>query len=181
MTAPVSWLEGLGSRNILNYGLMLNQPIHYFSLNLAQRMMRAIPATDTTENPMSKTANIALARRLYDSGAAPEVTREVMAADLVWDISPGFPHGGVYHGYESTMKDFFGQVMPLFASWSSEAKEYYGDDDNHVFVVGEYHGVTKDGKKADVRFIHLWTVRDGKLAALKQAADSHIVQHALGN
>ncbi|WP_049620617.1 nuclear transport factor 2 family protein [Frateuria defendens] len=128
---------------------------------------------------MSKADNIALARRLYDSGAAPDVTREILAPDLVWDITPGFPRGGVYHGYDSTMKDFFGQFVPLFASWSTQAQAFYGDDENHVFVTGQYHGVTKSGKKADVRFIHLWTVRDGKLAALEQVADSHLVQQAL--
>ncbi|SDW61757.1 hypothetical protein SAMN05444064_105106 [Pseudomonas syringae] len=130
---------------------------------------------------MSKVENIALARRLYESGASPEVTAKVMAADIVWDITPGFPQGGLYHGYDSTVKDFFGQFVPLFASWGSEAQEYYADDENHVFVVGMYHGVTKDGKKVDVRFMHLWTVRDGQLAALKQTADSYVVQHALGN
>jgi len=132
------------------------------------------------ETAMSKADNIPLARKLYDSGAAPEVAREVLAPDLVWDITPGFPFGGVYQGLESTFKDFFAKLVPLFATWGTEAMEYYGDEENHVFVVGQYHGVTKDGKKADVRFIHLWTVRDGRLAALKQAADSHVVQQALG-
>jgi ketosteroid isomerase-like protein len=130
---------------------------------------------------MSKSDNIALARRLYDSGAAPDVAREVLAQDLVWDITPGFPFGGVYQGLDSTLNDFFAELAPLFTEWGTEAKEYYGDEDNHVFVVGQYHGVTKNGKRADVRFIHLWTVRDGKLAALTQAADSHIIQQALVN
>ncbi|KVC45591.1 hypothetical protein WS58_13550 [Burkholderia pseudomultivorans] len=130
---------------------------------------------------MSRNENIDLVRRIYGSGAAPEVTRELMAPDLVWDITPGFPLGGVYHGYEKTVTDFFGRLISLFASWSTDAQTYYGDDDNHVFVVGEYHGVTKTGHSADVRFIHVWTVRDGKLAALKQVADSHVVQRALGN
>ena len=130
---------------------------------------------------MAKAENIALARRLYDAGPSPEIMRELFAPDIVWDITPGFPHGGTYHGYDSTRADFFGRFGPLFASWSTEARDYYGDDENHVFVFGEYHGVTKIGKKIDVRFIHLWTVRDGKFAALTQSADSHVVQHALGN
>ncbi|MFD7933652.1 nuclear transport factor 2 family protein [Streptomyces sp. NPDC059755] len=55
----------------------------------------------------------------------------------------------------------------------------YADDEGHVFVVGHYHAETKTGDKADVRFIHLWTVRDGKAVSMRQAADSHVLQEAL--
>jgi ketosteroid isomerase-like protein len=130
---------------------------------------------------MSTEENIAIARRVYESSNLPAVAHEVFAADIVWDITPGFPLGGVYQGLDSTLKDFFGQFSPLFSSWNTEALDYYGDDKNHVFVFGEYHGVTKEGKKVDIRFIHIWTVRDGKLAALQQVADSYVLQHAFGN
>ncbi|WP_330276161.1 nuclear transport factor 2 family protein [Lentzea sp. NBC_00516] len=128
---------------------------------------------------MPEPATIALARRLYDSNADPAVTKEIMSPDIVWDITPGFPFGGVYRGYHSMMNDFFGSLLPGFESFSARAEEYYATDDDHVFVVGHYHGETKAGKTADARFIHLWTVRDGKLAHLLQAADSHVLQEAL--
>ncbi len=128
---------------------------------------------------MPESPNITLARRLYDSNADPAVTKEIMTPDLVWDITPGFPFGGVYHGYDSMLNDFFGSLLPSFESFGAKAEEYFATDDDHVFVFGHYHGVTKAGKAADARFIHLWTVRDGKLAHLRQAADSHVLQHAL--
>ena len=128
---------------------------------------------------MSDSPNIALVRRLYDSGMAPEVTAEIISPDLVWDITPGFPHSGVYHGWDSVGRDFFGRMMPDFESYSAGAEEFFADDENHVFVYGHYHAITKSGEKADVRFIHLWTVRDGKLVHLRQAADSHVLQQAL--
>ncbi len=77
------------------------------------------------------------------------------------------------------LNDFFGSLLPSFESFGAKAEEYYATDDDHVFVFGHYHGVTKAGKTADARFIHLWTVRDGKLAHLRQAADSHVLQQAL--
>lgn len=43
-------------------------------------------------------------------------------------------------------------------------EEYYTDDTDHVFAFGHHHSETKTGKSVDVRFSHLWTVRDGKLA-----------------
>lgn len=45
---------------------------------------------------MSDSPNLALVRRLYDSGMAPDVVAEVIDPDIVWDITPGFPYGGVY-------------------------------------------------------------------------------------
>ena len=57
---------------------------------------------------MSDSPNLALIRRLYESRMAPEVTAEIMAPDLVWDITPGFPNSGVYHGWDSVPNDFFG-------------------------------------------------------------------------
>lgn len=128
---------------------------------------------------MSESSNIALARRLYDSNADPAVTKEIMAPDIVWDITPGFPFGGIYLGYDSMLNDFFGSLLPGFESFSAKAEKYYATDDDHVFVLGHYHGETKTGETADARFIHLWTVRDGKLAHLRQAADSHVLQQAL--
>jgi hypothetical protein len=128
---------------------------------------------------MPESPNVTLARRLYDSNADPAVTKEIMAPDLVWDITPGFPFGGLYHGYDSMMNDFFGSLLPLFTSFGAKAEEYHASGDDRVFVSGHYHGVTRAGETVDARFIHLWTVRDGKLARLWQAADSHVLQQAL--
>jgi len=42
---------------------------------------------------------------------APDVVAEIIADDLVWDITPGAPFGGVYHGWDSASNDFFGRSM----------------------------------------------------------------------
>ncbi|MEU6381633.1 nuclear transport factor 2 family protein [Streptomyces sp. NPDC046909] len=128
---------------------------------------------------MSDSPNVALIRRVYESGMAPEVTAEVFADDLVWDITPGFPYGGVYHTWASAGQDFFGRLAPSFEAFGAVPEEYFGDDDGHVFVSGHYHGKSKTGEEFDARFIHFWTIRDGKAVQLRQAADSYIVQSAL--
>jgi hypothetical protein len=127
----------------------------------------------------SQSANVALVRRLYDSGMAPEVTSEIVAPDLVFDVTPGFPGGGVYHGWDEVRRDFFGSMMPSYDSFYAGAEQFYADDDDHVFVFGHYHATPKGKQEVKVRFIHLWTVRDGKLARLQQAADSHVLVEAL--
>ena len=85
---------------------------------------------------MSDSPNITLVRRLYDSGMAPEVTAEIIAPDLVWDITPGFPNGGIYHGWDSVGRDFFGQMMPSYESFAPRAEQFFADNEDHVFVLG---------------------------------------------
>ncbi|MFJ8028218.1 nuclear transport factor 2 family protein [Streptomyces sp. NPDC096311] len=130
---------------------------------------------------MSDSANIALVRRFYESRMAPEVIAEIVAPDLVWDITPGFPGGGIYQGWDNVARDFFGPMRPNFESLGTVPEQYYEDGDGHVFVLGHYHAETKSGNKADVRFIHLWTIRAGKITGLVQAADSHVLQQTLNS
>ena len=48
---------------------------------------------------MSGADNIAVVRRMYESKGDPAVAKDVLAPDIVRDITPGFPGGGVYHGF----------------------------------------------------------------------------------
>jgi ketosteroid isomerase-like protein len=129
---------------------------------------------------MSESANIALVRRLYDTQLAPEVTSEIMSPDLVWDITPGFPCSGIYHGWASVARDFFGRFMQDYESYTAEAEQFYADGDGHVFVYGHYHAIPKGGQEVQIRFSHLWTIRDGKLAHQQQVADTYILRRAAG-
>ncbi|MGW4914639.1 hypothetical protein [Streptomyces sp. NPDC004270] len=43
---------------------------------------------------------------------------------------------------------------------------------------GTTHG-EQAGASADARFMHLWTVRDGKLAKLQQVSDSLVVDRVI--
>jgi ketosteroid isomerase-like protein len=55
-----------------------------------------------------------------------------------------------------------------------EADQIYADEDGHVFALGHYPMTTKDGNTVLHRFIHLWTVGDGKL---KQAQIRGFLHH----
>jgi conserved hypothetical protein len=125
--------------------------------------------------------NVALVRRLYESGMAPDVVAEIIADDLVWDITPGVPFGGVYHGWDSASNDFFGRLLPHLTSLRARPERYDGaEGSDHVFVTGHYDVVRlSGGDPVHVRFVHDWTIRDGKLAALRQTADSATLRDAL--
>lgn len=130
---------------------------------------------------MPESANIAVARAMYEANSDPTILQNVIDADIVWDITPGFPGGGVYNGFASVKRDFMTPLGERLESVRALAEEYFADDEDHVFVLGHYHAVTKDGRTVDVRFIHLWTVRDGKLVHLRQAADSLVLDQALND
>ncbi|NEC67716.1 nuclear transport factor 2 family protein [Streptomyces sp. SID9727] len=123
---------------------------------------------------MSAASNTALVRRLCEAGGDAAVIQELTSADLLWDVTPGFPCGGVYHGVEGVF-DYFGKLMPQFDSWHTEVEGYHASGDARVFVVGHYRPA-KSGVSEPVRFIQQWTVRDGKLAGMSQAADSAVAQ-----
>ncbi|GAB3968154.1 hypothetical protein GCM10029978_037060 [Actinoallomurus acanthiterrae] len=130
---------------------------------------------------MTDSANIAVARKMYEAKGDPAVLAEVMDTDVVWDITPGFPGGGVYQGFASVGQDFLAPLGAQFESLHAVAEEYFADNEDHVFVLGHYHGVTNAEKTVDIRFIHLWTVHDGKLVHLWQAADSLVLDRALND
>ncbi|MFD3581920.1 nuclear transport factor 2 family protein [Streptomyces sp. NPDC058683] len=128
---------------------------------------------------MSASENIALVRRFYESKVAPEVFQEVMDPELVWDITPGFPGGRVYHGPESVGRDFFDPLMENFDTFYPVGEEYFADGEDHVFALGHYHTVSRRGATADARFMHLWTVRDGRFVKLQQVSDTLVVDRVI--
>ena len=127
---------------------------------------------------MSESVDVALVKKLYDSGVDPAVMREVMSPDLIWDITPGFPFGGVYKGLDSVQNDFFGQLGPSVDSLTVNPEQYFDSGEGHVIVLGHYHVINGD-RTQDVRFTHLWAVRDGRLASLTQVADSHLARQVI--
>ncbi|MER7540630.1 nuclear transport factor 2 family protein [Streptomyces sp. NPDC097704] len=128
---------------------------------------------------MSAASNTALVRRLYEAGGDAAVIQELTSADLVWDVTPGFPYGGVYHGAEGVF-DYFGKLMPQVDSWRTEVEGYHPSGDDRVFVVGHYRPAKNDVSEP-VRFIHEWTVSEGKPARMYQAADSAVAQRLVNS
>jgi hypothetical protein len=101
--------------------------------------------------------------------------------DVVWDITPGFPHGGVYTGLDSVLGDFLGPLSRLFAGVSAQPEALFEDGDNHVTVLGAYQLTARSGQTSAARFVHLRTTRDGRLTRLQQVADTAVVHQALEN
>lgn len=128
---------------------------------------------------MSATENTALTRRFYDARGDRAIIDEVMSQDVVWDITPGFPHGGVYRGLDTVLTEFLGSVREQFSSMAAKPDRFLAAGDHHVIVLGHYAATAANGRSADARFVHIWTIENGKLARLHQTADTHLLAHAL--
>lgn len=127
---------------------------------------------------MSDSQNLSIVRRLYESGMAPDVVAEIVATDFVFDITPGFPFGGVYHGWPDVAENSFGRLTPSYESFGPITEDFHATG-NLVVVQGHYHAVSKSGQAGDIRFVHTWHVVDGHLTHLRQTTDSHIAHQLL--
>jgi hypothetical protein len=60
---------------------------------------------------VSDSPNVSIIRRLYQARGNPDVIRQVLASDVRWEVIEGFPHGAVYVGLDSVLRDFFGRLF----------------------------------------------------------------------
>jgi len=129
---------------------------------------------------MRNSSQVSVIRKLYDAKGDPAVINSVLAPDVQWDVTEGFPHGGIYNGLASTLNDFFGPLYTDFAEFGATGDEFFEDGD-HVIALGHYSGLTKTGKRVTARFAHFWTLRDGKIVRLQQTADTVPLARALAD
>jgi ketosteroid isomerase-like protein len=117
-------------------------------------------------------------RSFYDklaSGDAPSAL-SLMAADIDWITMWHYKVDG--RGPERVAEGLF---KPLMAEWSSFAlvpTEFITEGDT-VVSLGDFtgvHGMT--GKKADARYAHVWTIKDGKIMRFRQYIDTQAVAEA---
>jgi uncharacterized protein len=108
----------------------------------------------------------------------PDVTRQVLASDVRWDVVPGFPYSDVYIGVNAVF-DFFTRLFSDFENWHAEPSEFFETGDR-VVAIGTYSARAKaTGKSFKARFAHVWTVREGVIVRLQQCADTVQISRAL--
>ncbi|MFC9455475.1 nuclear transport factor 2 family protein [Streptomyces sp. NPDC056983] len=130
---------------------------------------------------MTDSQNLAVVRPMYTPGTPAEMFKEIIASDAVWDVSPGFLGiGGIHHGFDNVMEALSRAAQNFEAPLQAEAEAFYEDGDSHVIATGTYNGVAKGtGNPVRVRFTHIWTVRGGQIARLRQTVDSLVLDQAL--
>jgi hypothetical protein len=95
-----------------------------------------------------------------------------MADDIAWYEAEGMPYGGLYHGKDAVVENVLGPITRDIPNFAVTPEEFIASGDT-VAVVVRYTGTGKDtGKALDLPVVHVWEVRDGKLAQFRQFADT---------
>jgi ketosteroid isomerase-like protein len=94
--------------------------------------------------------------------------------DFEGTLAEGMPFaiGGVHRGSEAMIHDGWWAIGRAFAV-RPEPAEWIPCADGRLLVFGRYVGHARSGgAPVDAAFAHLWTVRDGRLSALRQVTDT---------
>jgi len=126
-------------------------------------------------NSLSAVSHVDLVRRSYHAFARGDLDAVVadMHDDIEWQQAQGLPHGGTYRGLAEVRRHVFD---PLDRDWWSEFSalpDEFLDAGEEVVVLGRYRGVAKEtGRRLDVPFVHVWSLRDGKAWRFRQFLDT---------
>ena len=117
---------------------------------------------------------VEVVKGLYDAfgrGDVPGVLG-AMTDDIEWNEAEGMPYGGVYRGGDSVAQNVFGPITEDIPDFAVTPEEYF-EAGGRVAVVTRYTGTGKaTGKTLDLPVVHVWDVRNGKIARFRQFADT---------
>ncbi|MEU1272291.1 nuclear transport factor 2 family protein [Streptomyces sp. NPDC005799] len=101
------------------------------------------------------------------------------APDVEWTEMAGFPYAGTYHGPAAVREAVFERLGVDWAGYEA-VPEQLVDDGESVVAFGTYSGTYRaTGKAMRARFVHHWTVRDGRVVRFEQFTDTHLVRAAM--
>ena len=91
----------------------------------------------------------------------------------------GFPYAGTYHGVDEVVANVFARIGAEWQSFRMDVDEVIGSGDT-VVGVGTYSGTYRaTGRPMRARVVHVFQLRDGKIAAFEQFADTLKVAEAI--
>ena len=118
--------------------------------------------------------SVELVNSVYEAfgrGDVPAVLG-AMTEDVEWHEAEGTPYGGVYNGPQQVAENVFGPITADVDGFAVTPEQLIASGDTVAAVV-RYTGTGKQsGKSLDLEAVHIWDLRDGKLARFRQFIDS---------
>jgi uncharacterized protein len=118
--------------------------------------------------------NVEFVKSIYEAFAQGDVPTVLgaFAQDIEWFEAEGMPYGGLYHGPDAVAQNVFGPITEDVEGFAIAPEELIGSGATVAAIV-RYTGTGKaTGKALDVPVVHVWEIRDGKLARFRQFIDT---------
>jgi len=98
--------------------------------------------------------------------------------NVEWITMAGMPNGGKYISKKEVFENYFPNMLANFKEFHAIPEQFLSIDD-HVVVVGKYQGVSKQDKRFDVPFSHVFFIQENKIKQFRQFTDTQIIQESL--
>jgi ketosteroid isomerase-like protein len=115
-----------------------------------------------------------LARSFYEAVEGGDLPGglALLTPDCAWTEMESFGHAGVYVGADAIRDNIFVRIGTEWERFAMDVQEVLDAGDTAV-AIGTYSGTYKaTGKPFSARVVHVFRVRDGKIAAFEQFADT---------
>lgn len=87
---------------------------------------------------------------------------ELCDDNIEWITMDEMPKGGTYIGKKQVFENYFPNMLSHFKEFHV-IPEQISELKDHVMVIGRYQGVSKQDKKFDVPFSHVYLVEENKI------------------
>jgi ketosteroid isomerase-like protein len=124
---------------------------------------------------MSEQANIETIQQLYGAFGRGDIAAVLSfldpQADLHFEAANTIPWAGNWHGREG-WTNFFQTLGAAADEVKLDMTPFAAQGDN-IVTVGRYQARVKStGKRIDSPLVHLWTLRDGKVASCREMTNT---------
>lgn len=111
---------------------------------------------------------------VYEAFARGDVAAVLgaMTKDIEWHEAEGMPYGGVHRGGQAIVQNVLGPITADVVDFAVTPERLIAEQGT-VVAVTRYTGVGKEtGEALDLPVVHIWEVRDGKIAGFRQFIDT---------
>lgn len=128
--------------------------------------------------------NAQIIKNLYDAFSAGDVpgVLGLMSPDIVWQEAENFPYadGNPYKGPEAVLNGVFARCAGEWEGFAVHI-DHIHDAGDTIIATGRYLGTYKaTGKPQNTQIAHIWQLKDNKIVAFQQHADTLHVADVTG-
>jgi len=123
---------------------------------------------------MSEQQNIAVVQQVYGAFGRGDLDGILALLDpeVAWRTPgpPDLPTAGMYRGVKA-VREFFGKLLNTFEITNFEPQDFLAEDEKVVVLGTSLERVKATGNAIEFRWVHVFTIRNGRIIAFEERAD----------